>query len=317
MRHITTSIAVCAALALIGASCVMNYFYWSAQGRGVVEGHIFGTVSVAFDVFKALLPLLIAFAIASRRWVYATVGSLAFVLFLAAGLLGAIGFTSLNKGAVVDGRDRLSSRHALAKTELNELDSRASRITGIPSISTIEANLSALRQDRRWSATKGCVDATLNKSKQFCKSYFDQRARLSDAVEVSRLDNRRRELRGEVNRLRDAGAGEAADPQATMLAGLVPKLDVSGAQLAVVIFFGILVELGASFGLFLATRHSVLPQLIRRTEPNEGIPVILEPAPIAISPPRRRVLGPMVDRKYSEPRRFVLDESGRAFMAGE
>lgn len=325
MRHLATIIAICGALALIAASCFINYSFWSSQGMSATEGYTFGAVSVALDILKSLLPLFVAWAVFERRWIYAGVGSIFFVLFLASGLLAAIGFAATNKGGVTDGRDRITSQHALVKAELAELAQRARRLSGIPSIATIEANLNALRQDRRWRTTKGCVDATLSKSRAFCTGYFDEKARLASAVEAKRIEVRRSELRPEITNLRAAGAGEAADPQATMLAGLLPKIDVGDAQRAVVLFFAFLVELGASFGLFLATGHSVLPRLIGRakeTVNDERTPVILEPVPeqevIAAPRTRRRALGPMVKRIHDgrEPLRFVLDERGRAFMAG-
>ena len=82
MRYLVTGIAVCAALALIGASALMNFVFWSEQGRSALEGQIFGGVSVALDILKSLLPLFIAFAVAGRRWIYAALGSTAFTLEL-------------------------------------------------------------------------------------------------------------------------------------------------------------------------------------------------------------------------------------------
>ena len=88
----------------------------------------------------------------------------------------------------------------------------------------------------------------------FCPhgTYFAEKSKLSSAIEASHLDDRRAELRREVNQLRAAGAGEAADPQASLLARLLPtNIGVSRVQLALNIFFAVLVEFGAAFGLYI------------------------------------------------------------------
>jgi hypothetical protein len=62
MRVVISVVAVLAALCLMGASGLMNFFFWLGQGQTDREARILGSVSVAFDIFKSLLPISIAWA---------------------------------------------------------------------------------------------------------------------------------------------------------------------------------------------------------------------------------------------------------------
>jgi hypothetical protein len=60
----------------------------------------------------------------------------------------------------------------------------------------------------------------------------------------------------EVNRLRAAGAAGEADPQAGIFARWLPGgLTTGTVRDGLAVFFAVIVELGAAFGLYLATRH--------------------------------------------------------------
>lgn len=332
MKYLLTAIGVVAAIALIVASCFMNFTFWHEQGRTEFEANIFGGVSVAVDILKSVLPVLIGFAVAARRWLYVVTASFGFVLFLSAALLAAVGFSSMNRGHVVGGRETVTAKYDLAKHELTELDNRASGLTGYPPAGTIEDNLKAMQQDKRWTSSASCTDATAGPSREFCTSYFAERAKLSSAIEANRIEERRTELRREVNQLRVAGAGEAADPQASLLARLLPSgVGVSRVQLALNIFFAVLVEFGAALGLYMATRHGAFPARVaapRRarsaaaTEPASSAVTILAPRkPARQALLGNKALGRMVQQlthdDRNEPERFTLDEEGRAFMAGK
>lgn len=84
MSYILTVAGVLAALAMIAASCALNFDYWSAQGQTARESAILGVVSIAVDLMKAALPVFIMMALRPRRIVYTSVASCAFLLFLMA-----------------------------------------------------------------------------------------------------------------------------------------------------------------------------------------------------------------------------------------
>jgi hypothetical protein len=274
MRRLVTALAILAALALIGASCALNFAFWSQQGKTEHEGLILGVVSIAVDLLKAILPILIGLAIAARRLAYVIVASVAFVFFFGAGLISAIGFVAGNRADVIGGREARNAQLELAHRDLAAVEAQISRLSGYPPVATLEAELRRLEQHPRFASSNLCEDATAVASKSFCVDYYAAKANLASAIEVNRLSSKRESLVSEVNLLRTHGAGQEADPQAGIFARWVPGLNIVTVRDALALFFAVLVELGAAFGLFLATRHSGFaeaPQV-------RGEPVILETA---------------------------------------
>jgi hypothetical protein len=337
MRHVHIGLGVLAALAIIALSGFMNFKFWFAQAITVDHGLALGAASVAFDALKALLPIWITIAFAQRRMLYVAVASTVFVLLFCGSLLSAIGFISATRGEKTGSRETLNARLEITQKELAELNIQISRLSGYPPIATIEANLAGTRQDKRWSSSRGCEDATAGPSRDFCKDYFSTRAQLSAAIEGNRITERRDTLNGEVSRLLDAGAGLAADPQASMISRLAsavrPGLNVDDAKTALMLFFAVLVELCAAFGLFLATRHST-PSLKSSAQTNEGYPVNLQSVaannqtPQIASKPRRSALGSgrpapdnhsatIIELEPERPRRFIVDEAALQWSAGK
>lgn len=118
-----------------------------------------------------------------------------------------------------------------------------------------DAEITGLRQDKFWRGSQYCVSPSGGEAQNFCKGYYARRAELAAAVEADRLTKRVSDLTAEIQILKSRGAGEDKDPQARMLAvlsGLAPDM----AQKVLIVAFAFLVELGAAFGLFLATGHS-------------------------------------------------------------
>ena len=266
MRFVLTGLGVLAALAMIAASCALNFDYWSAQGQTERESHILGVVSVAVDLMKAALPVLIVVALRERRIVYASVASCAFLLFLMASLVASIGFLTKTRGAKVGTQEALSARYLLVRQELAELDTQFTRLPSAVPVAAIEARIKAQQQNWRWKSTKHCTDATAPASRSFCAQYFVERERLGSAVTAARLAERRAQLHSEVTRLQRMGATQAADPQAQMLAHFMPWIDHSDARLGLMLFIAAFIEVGAALGLYLATGHGWVATNSSRTK---------------------------------------------------
>src|SRR6476469_7259344 len=159
-RSLPTAVGVLAALVFIAASCAMNSEFWYGQGRSAHEGYILGAVSIAADILKAVLPLYIVGSLGSWRLLYAALASAVFVVFLASSLISSVGFIAVNRGEHTGSRETLNARLSLAQSKITDLDGRLARIRGYPPVASIEANLKALQQDKRWATSKGCEDAT-------------------------------------------------------------------------------------------------------------------------------------------------------------
>jgi hypothetical protein len=311
MRYALTTLIVLAALAMIAASCALNFDYWSAQGQTARESFILGAVSVAVDLMKSALPVFIVMALRALRIIYANVAACAFVLFVAASLISSIGFINKTRGANVSSHEALSARYRLVRQELAELDKQLTRVPAAAPVATIEARIKSLQQNWRWTSTKQCSNATASASRTFCTNYFATREKLGVAVATGRLAARRAELRSEVTQLQQIGATQIADPHAYLLARFVPGLDHSDAKLGLMLFFAVFIEVGAALGLYLATCHGWVTAHARRKELTDilgtrqsrsqpvtpltalnhrsGVAIDLQPEtrPFALKPPRQ------------------------------
>jgi len=263
MKRITTGLAVFAVLIVIALSVALNAAFWSSYGTTPMWQYVFGGAFASLDIFKAVLPVLIAWAYAARHRLRALGGCFVFAVAVLVSLAAAVGFLSTSFNETTGGREAAAAKLISLQKQLAELDDKRIKGTGYPPFAVIEEKLSAMKQDRRWKATRQCEDATLKKSRQFCTGYHEKRAELAASKEATRIDEQRGTLRGEIAKLREAGAAIEADPQAAMLASLVPSLDKNDARVALIWLLAFALELVAALGLFVATRREGPPERIR------------------------------------------------------
>lgn len=288
-RYLATLIAAVAALAVAAASCGMNFIYWAEQGRTAQQAVMIGTVFVAFDVIKSLSPLMVGWALTAQRYVYAIIASTFFAMTFVVAIISAIGFVSSNRSAISGTQVIKTANLELAKKEAQEIEFRISGYPKSKAPAQIEAELEALRTNYRWRSTKECSDATVTTSRAFCVGYAEKKAALAQAVAHDRDNRRLAQLRVEIKRLLAAGAGQEANPQAAMLARLLPDANTSDAEFLITVAVAIMVEVGAALGLFLALGHwpnNRNPELKRKpvTQVTEIEPVS---SPTAIGMPIR------------------------------
>lgn len=254
MQALISMAGSAAALVLCAVSAAMNYLFLSSLGKTPLEGQVLGAASAAADVLKALLPFFIAWSWQERRLIAAASGSLAFAFFAGFSLLSAIGFAADNRGTLVQERTDLSSTYIRvhAMREHAELQRKALPAHRAGAIVTHE--IERHRQDRRWASTKGCTDATEKLSRDYCAAYFSLRAELAAAQESERLAGEIKALDAELSRLSADGAGQDSDPQVSLLSRITGQ-EKDAVRLTLIIAVALLVEIGASLGLFLASGH--------------------------------------------------------------
>lgn len=251
MRWLLVVLAVAAALVFMAGSAAMNWVFLSSLGKSPLEAQIFGAVSVAVDVLKSLLPIFIASALASKKRTFALIASGVFVLLFGFSLMSAIGFAAHNRGAVTGGKEVIALRYQAALRDVAEVEAKLKAVPAARPQTVVVESLRGAEQDKRWATSKNCTEATAVDSRAFCETYFKTKAELAAALEVVRLDERLAPLKQEVARLQSIGAMEEADIQATLLSRMT-GVGVSTAQMALVMFVAVLVEIGAAFGLYLA-----------------------------------------------------------------
>lgn len=251
MRWLLALVALAAALVFMAASAAMNWVFLSSLGKAPLEAQIFGAVSIAIDVLKSLLPIFIGWALINSKRTFAVVASGVFVLLFCFSLMSAIGFAAGNRGAVTGGREVIALRYQAALRDVGEVEAKLKAVPPARPESVIVEALRAAEQDKRWSSSKTCTEATAVESRAFCETYFKTKAELAAALEIGRLDARLQPLKQEVARLQGIGAMEESDVQAGLLSRLT-GVGVSTAQMALVMFVAVLVEIGAALGLYLA-----------------------------------------------------------------
>lgn len=254
MKTLLSILGICAALVMCAISGAMNYLFMASLGKTPLEGHVLGAASAAADVLKALLPFFIAWGWAAGRIVASVSGTFAFLFFAGFSLLSAIGFAADNRGTLVDVRESTTQAYSRVQVLLGDAEARRNALPAHRPASVVEEELSAHRQNRRWSATNECANATEAESRAFCTEYFRLRAELAAANEFDRLTKQIASLQGEDEKLRQDGAGQDSDPQVSLLSRITGQ-NPEPVRLALTIAVALLVEIGASLGLFLASGH--------------------------------------------------------------
>lgn len=270
MRLFLSMLGIMAALVMAGVSASMNYLFLSSLGKTQVEAQVLGAASAAADLLKCLLPFFIAWSWRARRIVAASSGLIVFVFFSGFSLLSAIGFAADTRGHVTEGRAVMRDAYVRMQQELSAAGSRLSALSSNRPAGVVEGDIRAHQQNRRWQSTKGCTDATETASRAYCARYFALRGELAAGEERSRLESEMTALREKAVALRNAGAGQAADPQVSLLARIFTA-DQDRVRLALIVVIALLVETGSSLGLFLASGHSDMWK--RRSNSEEFTPV--------------------------------------------
>lgn len=255
MRFVTSLIGLLAALVMLGVSGAMNYLFLSSLGKTPLEGQLLGAASAAADGLKALLPFFIVWAWRARRFSVAFPGLIAWVFFSGFSLLSAIGFAAANRGAIIQTRDSQSIALEITRTELKAANIKLATIPAHRVAAIVREEIERQKQNRRWSSTSGCKDATATQSRTFCSNYYSLRAERAASIEAQRLTVIISELKTKAEGLQKSGAGQDADPQVSFLARVF-ALGEGRVRLVLIIVVAFLVEIGSSLGLYLSTNHS-------------------------------------------------------------
>jgi phosphotransferase system glucose/maltose/N-acetylglucosamine-specific IIC component len=105
LRAVWTMLATALTLAVLALSMAMNFAFGYGLGTTQTSARILGSLSVACDGLKALLPLFIAWQWAEHRRLAAASGALLFLLLLTWGSASAIGFAAENRAAFTGQRE--------------------------------------------------------------------------------------------------------------------------------------------------------------------------------------------------------------------
>ncbi|MEO1555865.1 MAG: hypothetical protein AAFS01_05505 [Pseudomonadota bacterium] len=271
-----------ASLVMLAVSGSMNFLFMSGLGKTDTESLVLGAASASADGLKALLPFFIWWGWQEKRRLLALAGSGVWLFFVGFSLLSAVGFSASNRGAITDTREGLAATFETAQRDLTAAERELAGLPEHRPAPVVQNAIEGLKQNRRWTSTRGCTDATATASRRFCEQYFAVRQELASAVEGQRLKSRVEGLKREVARLRDAGAGQDVDPQVSILSKIMGHGE-DRVRLLLILVVAVLVELGSSLGLWLSTAHS---EIFRRGKKMRVD--ITESAPVRSAPVERR-----------------------------
>jgi hypothetical protein len=257
MRFLTSLLGVIAALVMLGVSAAMNYLFLSSLGKTPLEGQVLGAASAAADGLKALLPFFIFWGWRSKRYAVAVPGFAVWLFFSGFSLLSAIGFAADNRGVFSHTRENVNAVYETVRADLLAAEGSFRDIPKHRPMAIVTEDIERHKQDLRWSRAKECTEATLPESRDYCARYYELRGELASGTESQRLQAKIAVLKDQTDRLRIEGAGQDADPQVSLLARVLGN-EQSRVRLALIIVVALLVEIGSSLGLFLATSHSEL-----------------------------------------------------------
>jgi len=295
MRHALGVLGVLAAGVLLAVSAAMNWRFGVSLGRTEFDGQIYGAASAAADCMKALVPFFFFAAIRTRMWSQAVASALVWVVVTAYSLTSALGHAALN---------RLDTAGQRAATAVNYKDHRADlaraqeQLSWIPQhrpAQAVQAEMEALKNDRSWTSTKECTDATTTRSRTFCQSYHALAAELGSAQQATALEARIAEIHSKISGVTGTAVMAEADPQAAVLAKLAaivaPSVKVEDVQTALTVFIALLLEVGSGFGMYIAfsqwriyDRHT--PSAPQFVPVSTAAAAVAAPKAVALAKPR-------------------------------
>ena len=136
-----------AALVFIGVSMTMNALFLSSLGRTAIEVGLLAAVSIAADVAKAVLPVVLARAIILRAWVHAAISTLMLLVVIGLSLASGTGYAALTRGGVTAARVALADELVAREKDLHELEDRFAVLSQSRAAVVIEADLALARSN--------------------------------------------------------------------------------------------------------------------------------------------------------------------------
>ena len=270
-----------AAVLFIAVSATMNALFLSSLGRTPVEVGLLAAVSIAADVVKAGLPVVIARALVLRAWTHGIVAAVMLVVVIVVSLASGTGFAALTRGAAVATKEASADKLAARQREVRDIEARLEALGQPRPAAVIKAEIAAIQIDRRWQSTKLCTEITSSTARQFCGDVFKQRAELATALERNRLTAERRATRDRIEALQTAGGSAESDPQASAIAALL-GVDRTVPRLVMTVSVAVVVELGSVILVLLA----IGPTLNGWHEPGTAPKLPAKPAQVPPSPDR-------------------------------
>ena len=235
-------------------------------GADRVDQMALGGASVAVDVLKAALPLLVLNLWRRCHRGLAIAGAVLWLGCLSWSACSAMGFAVDSRSQVNADRTMQSAASQGSMATIGRAESQLTAIGTTRPVAVVKADLAAANVPAPvWARTKECTAITLPESYAGCAAVVSLRRELAVAEVAERLEQ---SLAAEREGLRTAKSGPGEpDPQATALAHLV-GVEESFVRVSLALLLAAVVEAGSALGftiVALATRALPVPPSGRAT----------------------------------------------------
>lgn len=235
----------------------MNWRFGFSLGKTEFDGQIYGAASAAADCLKALIPFFLFAAVRNRMWSQAAASTVVWVVVTAYSLTSALGHAALNRLDTAGQRAQQTAVYQDMRSDIKRMESQVSWIPQHRPAATVASEMDGLRNQLAWKRTKECTSVAGKYNREFCQQFHTLSAEHANGVQSAQLSKKIMEVKAEL-----AKAGEEhtalteADPQAAMLAKIsnlvFANVKVDDVQMALTIFIALLLEVGSSFGMYVA-----------------------------------------------------------------
>lgn len=242
MASLPTFCIAGAAALFIALSATMNALFLSSLGRTTSEASILAALSVAADVTKAVLPVVVVRAIVLRAWGQVAGASLMLGIVIMLSLASGIGFAALTRGAVMAARQADADAQSSIQLQIRDLDARLDQLPHGRTVGVLDVEIARATLDRFWTSSNSCAAVATVAVRQFCADLLRLKSERAAAQDRTALMEERRLLAAQLASL-SSGAGES-DPQAAAVADVL-GVDTSRLRRGLSVALAVTVELGS------------------------------------------------------------------------
>ena len=242
MSSLPTFCIALAAAHFIALSATMNALFLSSLGRTTLEAGIFAALSVAADVTKAVLPVVLVRAIVLRAWGQLAGASIMLAIVVALSLASGIGFAALTRGAATAARQADVDARSSTEHQIRDLDARLEQLLHGRTVGVLDVEIARMSLDRRWASSNSCTAITATAVRQFCAEVLRLKSERAAAHDRSILMTERTALSAQLAGM-SSGLGES-DPQAAAVAGVL-GIDKARLRRGLSVTLAVTIELGS------------------------------------------------------------------------
>jgi hypothetical protein len=255
MARLPTFCIAGAAVVFIALSATMNALFLSSLGRTTSEASILAALSVAADVTKAVLPVVVVRAIVLRAWGQVAGASLMLAIVIALSLASGIGFAALTRGAATAARQADTEARSSAQRQLRDIDARLDHLPHGRTVGLLDVEIARTTLERFWTSSNSCTAVATVAVRQFCADVLRLKSERAAAQDRTALMAERSTLAAQLASL-SSGAGES-DPQAAAVADVL-GIDTSRLRRGLSVALAVTIELGSVILVLLLNGSALL-----------------------------------------------------------